>query len=181
MGGLGKKRRASSVEGSDSPDAAPAAVKKAKSAAAPAGKDDEGNPYWEVRLNHICGPRYQELTRGIALQQAPRRSFAVQEHVLRQCSRVLRQGWQNAPGEKGMIGAPATRSKSTDCHAGNFSICRTVCRAAQGGPRHQRRPRRPGLHGQQARGRIPCTHSDRSKQGQVETRKSQYRCHKRRR
>lgn len=53
MGGSSKKRSASMVEDSDGLDAPASApsVKKTKSAASaapPAGKDDDGNSYWEV-------------------------------------------------------------------------------------------------------------------------------------
>lgn len=59
----GKKRSASIVDDSDAAEApAPTAPKKNKSAAAaahPQGKDDDGNPFWEVRLG-------QDRGRGVA-------------------------------------------------------------------------------------------------------------------
>ena len=47
-----KKRRASTSDDSDVGASHKAAKKsKSRASAAPAGKDDEGNPYWEVRMN----------------------------------------------------------------------------------------------------------------------------------
>lgn len=55
MPDLSKKRRADSD--SDEPQLAPTTAKKTKSAASvatPAGKDDDGNPFWEVRSGACC-------------------------------------------------------------------------------------------------------------------------------
>lgn len=60
MGGSSKKRSASMVEDSDGPEESVApSIKKTKNAAAaaqPSGKDDDGNPYWEVwcQLILVC-------------------------------------------------------------------------------------------------------------------------------
>lgn len=48
MKDVSKKRRASVSDGSD---ADTTSHKKSKTSSAPAGKDDEGNPYWDVSLS----------------------------------------------------------------------------------------------------------------------------------
>lgn len=50
-----KKRRASTSDDSDVGASHKAAKKsKNRASAAPAGKDDEGNPYWEVNMTYNC-------------------------------------------------------------------------------------------------------------------------------
>lgn len=66
MADYSKKRRASSDDVSDdgSNSASHQAVKKTKrcdAAVSPAGKDDEGNPFWEVSVRARC-PRCPLLT-----------------------------------------------------------------------------------------------------------------------
>ncbi|POR31848.1 Putative RNA polymerase II transcriptional coactivator [Tolypocladium paradoxum] len=59
MSPYSKKRSASTVEDSgDGPQVAPKAAKKSKNAAstgAPDGKDDEGNPFWELSSKRRVG------------------------------------------------------------------------------------------------------------------------------
>jgi hypothetical protein len=49
-----KKRSASFIDDSDASTTAPQAPKKSKKtgSASPAGEDDDGNPYWDVREPH---------------------------------------------------------------------------------------------------------------------------------
>lgn len=88
-----KKRRFGTSDDSDVGTSHKVAKKsKSKPSAAPAGRDDEGNPYWEVRNAYVvtllreCAHNHYFLA---AFQQTSCRSIPVQKHVFDKYPRIL--------------------------------------------------------------------------------------------
>lgn len=168
MSRYSKKRSASAAEDSDDgePQVVLKAVKKSKNAAstgAPEGKDDEGNPFWEV------GRYILQILQILQLRDcAADIACSCRTSVASVCRSSKTCGWS--------ISANTTRKTArcsrarrypprapsyemqADSTPGNFSVHRAVQGAARGRPRHQQDAARDGTfrrrrrHGRDCRG-----------------------------
>lgn len=90
MSDYSKKRRASTEDESDGgvPHKASKKNKSQAAAARPTGKDDEGNPYWEVRYFALDYLNYKLIIAPV-IEQATNWRVKIQGHVFDQYSRIL--------------------------------------------------------------------------------------------